>query len=116
MQIILSKHHSVFGNPEASHLPVVPMIIPSHLYLVVFHPMFALIATHSLKKMRLKKLFKNCYLWVSLDLVPALTHLSWSWCSKKKVLGACALIFGLSTRLSSKIIFSFISLMTFWMN
>jgi hypothetical protein len=101
MQLILSKHHSVFENPQGFLLPVVPMIIPSHLFLVVFPPCFSLITTHSLRKMRLK----NCsriVSWVSSTLVPTLIHLQWLWYLKKEGTWCMCLYFWVLNKITIK--------------
>jgi hypothetical protein len=46
-------------HPKASHPPMVDMMILFHSYLVASHPMFTLSSTYLLRKMKLKRLFKN---------------------------------------------------------
>jgi hypothetical protein len=93
LQAILSKHQLFFPLLKGFRLLVVFMIIPYPLFLAVFLPMFSLIVIPLPKRMKLRKSCRNCYKRVLSALVLALILLLWSWYLRKKVPGACVLIF-----------------------
>jgi hypothetical protein len=64
--------------------------------------MFSLIIIPFPKRMKLRKLFKNCLKWVLFILVPAPIILLWSWYSRKKALGACVHTFTALNKLTIK--------------
>jgi hypothetical protein len=108
--------NSIFDNPQGlppSHgphdhsIPLVPGSLPPNV--LPYHHPFS-------QKNEIEKIVQELLVVGVIILVPALILLPSSWYSRKKVCGACALIFDPSTKLPSKINFPFPSLMTFWMN
>jgi hypothetical protein len=78
-----------FPLPRDLLLHVVFMIIPFPLSPTTFLPMFIPIVIPLPRKMKLRKLFKNCLPHALSVLVRAPILLLWSWYLKKKALGMC---------------------------